>query len=559
MKKHPLSMRMGLLTTILVCWIVPIVIIVTLAGVLLGNSYEKNVQAEIDSASQMAMRQIQNRFSNAINASKAVSYDGIVRSAYRTFQENKDESVMYRSVNDYLNQKFTRDDNYKAVFVLYWDESITVIPFVQPDGTAVSADFRKFTSNSDNLIELMRDVDTNIQTINLDGELCMVRNLLDSHFEPYATLVMVLDSEVLFQPLQAISRVSQVSISVDDLFFEMGQEGEVLESRQEIELDKKAYSVEADGHSITSYAMVAGFELWQDTPWLGWITGAVALLVLPMLAFAIVMFYRHVTMPMRTLVEANGRVSKGERGYQIDKVPLNDEFKVLYDNFNAMSVELKNQFERSYLEQQATQKAKIKALQSQINPHFLNNTLEIINWEARLASNDRVSAMIDALSTMLNAALNRDERTQIPLSEELVYVDAYLYIIKQRLGSGVKVTMDIDSNITDRLIPCLILQPLVENAVEHDITARHGGEIVIRAYCQEDTTVLEVEHDGSMTDSDKQKVQELLSDSDVKRGSGVGISNVAQRIRLIYGENARLSIVENVPGRILAKVVLPVA
>ena len=69
-----------------------------------------------------------------------------------------------------------------------------------------------------------------------------------------------------------------------------------------------------------------------------------------------------------------------------------------------MSTELKSQFERLYLEQQSLQEARIKALQSQINPHFPGNTLEIINWEARLAENDKVSAMIEALSTMLDAA-----------------------------------------------------------------------------------------------------------------------------------------------------------
>ena len=76
---------------------------------------------------------------------------------------------------------------------------------------------------------------------------------------------------------------------------------------------------------------------------------------------------------------------------------------------------MKHQFEQAVEEQQALQQAKIKALQSQINPHFLNNTLEVINWEARIAGNDRISEMIEALATMLNATLNRDEQSRIPL------------------------------------------------------------------------------------------------------------------------------------------------
>lgn len=86
-------------------------------------------------------------------------------------------------------------------------------------------------------------------------------------------------------------------------------------------------------------------------------------------------------------------MENGERGYVITAEAPNTEFRQLYSQFNAMSSELKSQFERLYLEQQALQQAKIRALQSQINPHFLNNTLEIINWEARLADNERVCSL----------------------------------------------------------------------------------------------------------------------------------------------------------------------
>lgn len=108
---------------------------------------------------------------------------------------------------------------------------------------------------------------------------------------------------------------------------------------------------------------------------------------------------------MEVLIDANQRVQAGERGYVIPQEAPNTEFRQLYSHFNAMSTELKRQFERLYMEQQALQQAKIKALQSQINPHFLNNTLEIINWEARLADDERVCSMIEALSTMLDAAI----------------------------------------------------------------------------------------------------------------------------------------------------------
>ena len=558
MKKHSVSLKMGLLTTILICWLVPIVIVVALAGVLLGNSYERSVQQEIDTSAQNALRQVQTRFSDAIAASKAVSYDGVVRSAYRAYQSSGDDAQMYRSINDYLNQSFSREEKYKAVFITFYDEQIDVSPYVLSSGTTGYAISRTYRENTQQILEEMAPADTAIRFLVIDGELYMARNLLDSHFTPYACVVMMIDARAMFQPLDAISRISNLRLQLDAWEFCLDEGGSVqLLERQDEGENEMVFTAAVDEHEFSFTATAAGFDLWKDTPWLGWAVAAVALLVLPLLAVVIFLFYYHVTKPMQTLAEANGRVQAGQRGYQIEKTPANVEFGKLYDNFNAMSTELKNQFDRAYLEQQATQRARIKALQSQINPHFLNNTLEIINWEARLADNERVCAMIEALSTMLGAALDRDGRTQIPLSEELGYVDAYLYIIKERLGERFRVTKQIDETILDQLIPRLILQPIVENAVEHDITTHRGGELLIRACREGERMVLEVEHDGTMTEEDRENIRILLSEQ-VAEGSRVGLRNVSQRLKLIYGKRGSLTIEEPVPGKVLARVSFPV-
>ena len=225
-----------------------------------------------------------------------------------------------------------------------------------------------------------------------------------------------------------------------------------------------------------------------------------------------------------------------------------------------MSSELQNQFERSYQEQQALQQARVKALQSQINPHFLNNTLEVINWEARLAGDERVSAMIEALSVMLNAALGRDGRSRIPLREELSYVDAYLYIISQRLGERLVIDRKIDEALLELPVPRLILQPLVENAVEHDLAQHHGGALSIRVYRAGDEMVLESEHDGSLSTEDLQSIRTMLASGVVDTGiSGqVGLRNVRQRLELLYGPAGRLNIEQSTPERILAQVCFPI-
>ena len=288
-------------------------------------------------------------------------------------------------------------------------------------------------------------------------------------------------------------------------------------------------------------------------PMLRWAIAGIALLGIPLSLLVALIFNRSVNRPMEVLLDANRRVENGERGYVITAEAPNTEFRHLYSQFNAMSSELKSQFERLYLEQQALQQAKIRALQSQINPHFLNNTLEIINWEARLADNERVCSMIEALSTMLDAAIGRDGRAQIPLAEELQYVDAYLYITKERLGDRLTLRREIDETMLPVRIPRLMLQPIVENAVEHDLS-RRGGELCLRAVPQKDGRLLfEIEHDGEMTPDGWARIQDALQSPagpvGPQRGS-VGVRNVAQRLRLLYGEQCSFTITAPQPGKI---------
>lgn len=556
MAKPKISLKLGLMTTIVICWLVPILIIVALGGILFGDNYRRSVEQEIAASADYALRQVQVQLSDAIKDSKTISYDGIVRSVYRSYRQNGDSAALYRSINDYLNQKFSRADNYKAVFISFWDKAVDVDAYLLSSGTAGYELLQTCRDSEPQILQRMANADTNICFLLLDGNLYMARNLLDSHFEPYASVVMVLEPSVVFQALYSIPRIHDLQLSIDDVLFCLDEQNSLTvgENRQ----GNIRYEAEIDAHRFSFTAVPEAYDLWGENPWLSRAACAVALMVLPLLIVVIVLFRHHVSRPMEVLAEANRLVQSGQRGYQIEKRPPNSEFQKLYSHFNAMSAEMKSQFERSYQEQQAAQRAQIKALQSQINPHFLNNTLEIINWEARIAENDRVSAMIEALSTMLNAALSRDGRTQIALKEELGYVEAYLYIIRERLGEGFHVHQQIDSSLLEQMIPRLILQPIVENAVEHDITTRRGGSLWVRAYRREEWIFLEVEHDGRMTEEDRQNIRLLLSDG-ADGGSRVGLRNVHQRLKLIYGSDGRLTMEETPAGTILARICFPMA
>lgn len=555
-KKQPGSLRERMVGMMLICWVLPIMIIVTIAAVLLNANYESNLRTQLETDADHALQQMEGKLNAVFDSSKAVSYDGIVRSAYREFQQNGDSVALYRSVNEYLNQNFSREEMLRAVFISFW-EDLRIYPYVMSSGIQGYSIPRNYhRSVEPTVLEAMQDADTAIRFLNYDGELYVARNLLDNHFVPYATIAMLCDREALFEPLNDVQHISGVSLVLDDLILD--EEGTLrpLDEGEEAQARELCFEGKLEGHRLCLQVRIEPYNILSDMPELRLAVAAVILLVLPLLFLLIVLFRNQVTRPVETLLSATDRLQSGERGCQIEERARSKEFERIYRHFNAMSTEMKNQFERSWLEQQALQQARVKALQSQINPHFLNNTLEIINWEARLAGDERVSAMIEALSVMLDAALGRDGQGEIPLREELGYVDAYLYIIRERLGEALVITREIDQTLLGAMVPRLILQPLVENAVEHDLAPNGGGQLILRVYRDEEHLILESEHDGVMSDEDLAAIQNMLASAtaDTETISGqVGLRNVKQRLQLLYGEQGSITVLQRTEGRILAR------
>ena len=560
MKKQPGSLRTKLLRIILLCWVLPIAIILTVAGILLRSNYERNLRGQLETDAGYVLRQEELLLNAVFESSKAVSYDGAVRSAYRDYLQRGDRTALYRGVSEYLSQTFSRDERFQAVFVSFW-EDLKIYPYIMSSGIRGYSIPRNYHRSVEPLLlEEMAEADTAIRILVFDNELYVARNLLDSSFRPYATVVMLCDKSGLLDSFDSIRGAGGVMLLLDDLMLdETGTLQQAVPAETE-NGDVLCYDGELEGHRLQLRVKTVPFDILADIPELRIAVTAVVLLVLPLLLVMILLFRRQVTRPVETLLDATDRLQSGERGYQIADEAKNKEFERIYRHFNAMSTELQNQFERSYQEQQALQQARVKALQSQINPHVLNNTLEVINWEARLAGDDRVSTMIEALSVMLNAALGRDGRSRIPLKEELGYVDAYLYIISQRLGERLVINREIDETLLELPVPRLILQPLVENAVEHDLAQRHGGTLAVRVYRVGDEMVLESEHDGSLSAEDLESIRELLASSvvDTEISGQVGLRNVRQRLELLYGQAGRLNIEQSAPERILAQVRFPI-
>ena len=559
MNQRTRSLRSKLLTVILLCWVIPVAMLVGLTALFLGREYRNTARSILETDAAGVLQQTKLLFARAFDASKEVTYDGVILSAYQNYQVTGDIADLYRTATDYLSQKYSREESLNGVFIGFWEDT-SIIPYTSARGTVngrLSSSFPREVRQQ--LMSDMADADTYIRVLSCNGQLYIARNLVTHDFVPFATLILHMNDRQLLSAVASLRHVGDIHLVIDGtLMADANGYGPVKEDA----MPQGEYTFRAetdDGHKFLLLATPAPFQLWVDVPALTIITVCVLLAILLLLPVMLALFRRYVTRPVDTLVHATEQIGEGERGFVIEESPNSKEFASLYAHLNEMSRELKEQFERLYLEQQALQQAKVRALQMQINPHFLNNTLEIINWEARIAGNDRISDMIEALSVMLDAALDRSGRGTTPLREEIRYADAYLYIIHERLGDGLTVEKQVEEAILDTLIPRLILQPIVENAVEHDLTPARGGHLIIRALQESGDLVLEVEHDGHLSQTDQQNIQALLDSAENRPGGHVGLKNVHQRLRLLYGEKGSLTVENTKAGTILVRVRLPLS
>ena len=204
--------------------------------------------------------------------------------------------------------------------------------------------------------------------------------------------------------------------------------------------------------------------------------------------------------------------------------------------------------ERKLAEQEVlVVRARLQALSSQINPHFLFNTLNSIASATR--TNPEVARrLIRKLSSILRKLLEEQEHF-VPLKEELEFIDSYLDIESVRFGAGkLVVEKDVAENTLNTLVPSMIIQPLVENAVKHGISTRlEGGRIVIRTRRGMGAVIIEIEDNGGGLPQGERAAE----------GHGIGIANVNERLSVIYGEQCKIELVSATHEGTVARIEIP--
>lgn len=579
------SLRSRLIFMMVVGWIVPITIIFLFITVSYRRSIIVKTEAILTDSLKNFTSSVSIKINEAVQISKKISYDKELEEAWKSYNNEKiNDTKLYNTVISILTNKFFNDRRF-SMSCFYFTDDKDKLHFKSRERDRNSL-YKKEVHEVALKISEENTSDARVKVIN--GRIYIIRNLYTTTgYKKYGTLTVELNKSLLFEEAsvndyaniaffinQADSIAMVENYSMDE---EMRELFEKLKNTYSNSSNNKAtilkegkyaailYEMKNSDYHIGSFSILDQKEMYIELEKLNNLMLYTWIVIIPILICLYLFLRANITMPMIKIIRFAKDVRKGNIGAQLEvKNMPNLEFEELKISLNKMSLELKNLFDYGYNEELARKDTKIIALQSQINPHFLNNTLEMMNWQARMSGDITVSKMIEALGTLLDYSMDRNSRRLISLAEELRCADAYFYIISMRFGQRLTVEKEIDETLLQVQVPQLILQPILENAVVHGVETILKGNIWLKVNKENENIVIRIINTGKdMTEADIKRVEEILSgaykvDTDEPgKHVSLGIRNVNERIQLIYGEEYGLTIRPLEEGKTVSTIVIP--
>ncbi|OAK71427.1 sensor histidine kinase [Lederbergia galactosidilytica] len=275
------------------------------------------------------------------------------------------------------------------------------------------------------------------------------------------------------------------------------------------------------------------------------VKGTMWLLIIPFITIAIILTYsfmRNYSARIRRIDASIQEVQKGNLAIRIPESKKEDELATIASSFNAMLDELNEYIERVYVLNLKQKQAELKALQSQINPHFLFNTLEVIRMTAVVDGSKTSSKMIYHLSRLLRYSL--ESKDMVPLQVELENVQQYLQLVQLQHPDKLTVLFDIPREIERTPIQKLVLQPIVENYIVHGFQKdRKDNRLEIIAKQVTDHIQIVIQDNGKGIQEDRlNTILEHINDEEGENMNSIGMKNVHQRLKLKHGKGYGLTI-----------------
>lgn len=257
---------------------------------------------------------------------------------------------------------------------------------------------------------------------------------------------------------------------------------------------------------------------------------------------------KRLTNPLADLMDTIGRIRGGDTNLRVN-YQVQDEIGKLGEEFNYMLDSIENLIGQQYQDKLLLDRAQYQALQAQINPHFLYNTLDTMSSIASIQDCDLVSDLCQSLSNMFRYSLDM-KYPYTTVSREIAHLKNYIFVMNVRMRQEIRYHFDIDDDALLYSVPKISIQPLVENAINHGLKNKRGEKnIYIHIWQAEGKLYVMVKDDG--VGMDAEKFNRLLKENDtglVEEGDSIGLLNINARLKIIYGEEYGLFI-ESEPGR----------
>ncbi len=370
----------------------------------------------------------------------------------------------------------------------------------------------------------------------------------------YGTLIVVLDEAYLRSALEPLmsgrSTGAYIFDQYDKLLFGLEPDGQVVLSAPQLRpqagvfyMDRgsKDYLYVQSEYEPRSITLISGISLsdlmnnGRSVFQLALLSGLASILLM---AVSVSFFSGRVLRPLQSLVKGMQQVRKGNLQVVVPKTS-NDEFAFLSDSFNGMVKDLQALIEEVYVSKLSEKEAELKALQAQLNPHFLYNTLNTIYWQIIYLYDDTETAsLVSSLSDLLKYSLE-SVSTPTSLREELKQIRNYITIQEARYGERLRVRIEADEHALDGSMQRLLIQPLVENVFVHAFRDQPGDkDIMIAARMEgEDRIVIVIEDNGCGIDPARitQLMQRGELDGMHRERESIGLHNVRRRIELVHG------------------------
>ena len=311
--------------------------------------------------------------------------------------------------------------------------------------------------------------------------------------------------------------------------------------------EQEIFQAEQSRYNLTAYSILPQSLLLRNQKNLSINIVLIAVVMIVLSTVLTFMISRYMTRPLGNLMGTIQRIKKGETDLRAD-TENRDEIGELGKNFNEMLDQMEDLREKESRANLLLSQAEYKALQAQINPHFLYNTLETMSSIAEIRNCPEVSMLSQSLSNIFRYSLNMKEQLST-VAQEINHLKNYCYVMSVRMQDNIEYVYDIDESLLKERIPRISIQPLVENALNHGLRNKRGEKKVqIRIKRQEENLVISVRDNGMGMNAEQ--INESLRKNEMiqtEKGSSIGLYNINARVKILYGDQYGIHI-ESAPG-----------